>query len=103
MTDKPVFNAIGKRIPRSEDHRLLRGRGRYLDDIEVAGALHACFVRSPYAHAKILSIDFEDAKAMPGVVAVVTGKELAEWTTTMRLAPPIDGLKPVEMIGRAHV
>lgn len=97
MTHKPAFSAIGKRILRSEDHRLLRGRGRYLDDIEVAGALHACFVRSPYAHAKILSIDFEDAQAMPGVVAVVTGKELAEWTTTMRLAPPIDGLKPVEM------
>lgn len=97
MANIPTFTAIGKRILRREDHRLLRGHGRYLDDISVADALHACFVRSPYAHAKILSIDTEDAKAMPGVAAIVTGKELAEWTKTMRLAPPIEGLMPIEM------
>ena len=97
MTDTPSFTAIGKSLPRTEDHRLLRGHGRFLDDINVANALHVCFVRSPYAHAKILSIDAEDAKDMPGVVAIVTGEDLAEWTKTMRLAPPIDGLVPVEM------
>lgn len=97
MTDTPSFTAIGKSLPRTEDHRLLRGHGRFLDDINVANALHVCFVRSPYAHARILSIDVEDAKDMPGVVAIVTGKELDEWTKTMRLAPPIEGLTPVEM------
>jgi carbon-monoxide dehydrogenase large subunit len=91
------FTSIGKRMPRREDHRLLRGQGRYLDDIEVPGALHACFLRSPHAHAKIVSIEMDEAKSMPGVEAVFTGKELVEWTTTMRMAPPIDGIKPVEM------
>ncbi|HEY9164054.1 MAG TPA: xanthine dehydrogenase family protein molybdopterin-binding subunit, partial [Magnetovibrio sp.] len=97
MNDKSAFSSIGKRLPRSEDHRLLTGHGRYIDDIVVAGALHACFVRSPYAHAKILSIDTSEAEAADGVVAVVTGRDLAQWTTSLHMAPPIDGLKPVEM------
>lgn len=97
LSDKPTFTAIGKRLPRTEDHRLLTGHGRYIDDIEVPGALHVCFLRSPYAHARILSIDTSEAEVAPGVVCVVTGKDLAEWTTTLRMAPPIDGLKPVEM------
>ena len=61
MQNKPPFiasgSAIGKRLARTEDKRLLTGHGRYIDDIEIPGALHACFVRSPYAHAKIISID----------------------------------------------
>lgn len=97
MTDPSRFSALGKRVLRTEDHRLLTGHGRYLDDIEVPGALHACFVRSPYAHAKILNIDIEDAKASPGVIGIYTGVDLATMTTTLRLAPAIDGLKPIEM------
>lgn len=97
MAEKPAFTVIGKSLPRTEDHRLLTGHGRFLDDIEVAGALHASFLRSPYAHAKILSIDTAEAERAPGVVAVVTGTDLASWTTTLRMAPPIDGLRPVEM------
>ena len=97
MAEKPAFTVIGKSLPRTEDHRLLTGHGRFLDDIEVAGALHASFLRSPYAHAKILSIDTAEAERAPGVVAVVTGIDLASWTTTLRMAPPIDGLRPVEM------
>jgi aerobic carbon-monoxide dehydrogenase large subunit len=91
------FRHIGAHHPRKEDERLLTGRGRYIDDIEVPGALHARFVRSPHAHARILRIDLEPALQMPGVVEVVTGKELAAWTTRHRMAPPIEGLQPVEM------
>jgi carbon-monoxide dehydrogenase large subunit len=93
----PEFRHIGQHLPRKEDYRLLTGRGRYVDDIEVPGALHACFVRSPHAHARIVSIDRDAAARMPGVVAIVTGQELALWTTRQRMAPPIDGLQPMEM------
>jgi aerobic carbon-monoxide dehydrogenase large subunit len=91
------FRHIGQELPRKEDRRFLTGAGRYVDDIEVPGALHACFVRSPHAHARVLSIDAEAARAMPGVVAVFTGRDIARWTTRHRMAPPIEGLHPVEM------
>ena len=94
---QPEFHYIGQAIPRKEDYRLLTGKGRYIDDIEVAGALHACFVRSPHAHARIVSINSEAASQMPGVVLIVTGHELAQWTTRQRMAPSIDGLCPTEM------
>lgn len=91
------FRSIGKPLPRKEDARFLTGRGRYLDDIEIAGALHACFVRSPYAHARIVRIDATRAAAMPRVVAVVTGAEVNRWIGKLRVAPPIEGLLPTEM------
>ncbi len=86
---------IGRRILRREDRRLLTGTARFIDDIVVAGALHARFVRSPHAHARILGIDADAARALPGVVAVVTGRNLAEWTQPLRIAPAIEGLHPV--------
>lgn len=95
--DKPDFRSIGRHEPRREDARLLTGRGRYIDDIAVPGALHACFVRSPHAHARILSIDASAALEMPGVVAVFTGRDVARHTTRHRMAPPIEGLAAVEM------
>lgn len=91
------FHYIGQHLPRKEDYRLLTGRGRYVDDVEVPGALHACFVRSPHAHARILGIDASAAREMPGVVAVFTGKDLAQWVMRHRMAPPIEGLQPMEM------
>jgi carbon-monoxide dehydrogenase large subunit len=91
------FRYIGGHQPRKEDERLLTGRGRYVDDIDVPGALHATFVRSPHAHARIAAIDVQAALGMPGVVAVVTGKDVAEWTTRHRMAPAIEGLQAVEM------
>jgi aerobic carbon-monoxide dehydrogenase large subunit len=90
------FRSIGRHEPRREDARLLTGRGRYIDDIVVPGALHACFVRSPHAHARIVSIDAAAALAMPGVVAVFTGRDIAQHTTRHRMAPPIEGLQPME-------
>ncbi len=92
-----AFDQIGAPHPRREDERLLTGRGRYVDDIVVPGALHACFVRSPHAHARIRSIDCAAARSSPGVVAVVTGQDLRKWTTRHRMAPPIEGLQPMEM------
>jgi aerobic carbon-monoxide dehydrogenase large subunit len=90
------FRSIGRAEPRREDARLLTGRGRYIDDIVVPGALHACFVRSPHAHARIGSIDVSAALEMPGVVAVFTGHDIARHVTRHRMAPPIDGLQPME-------
>src|SRR5690606_6452251 len=69
--------AIGRSIPRIEDLRFITGQGRYTDDRQVDGEAHCVFVRSPYAHAEILSIDSADARSMPGVVAVLTGRDYA--------------------------
>ena len=70
------ITAIGARVPRREDAALLTGRGRFIDDVERAHQAHAWIVRSPHAHARIVSMDTEDAAAMPGVVAVFTHVDL---------------------------
>ena len=72
---------IGKSVPRPNLDRLLQGRGLYVSDIELPRMAHVVFVRSPHAHAKIVSIDTQAAKKKPGVVAVITGEELAEVIT----------------------
>jgi aerobic carbon-monoxide dehydrogenase large subunit len=72
---------IGKSVPRPNLDRLLQGRGLYVSDMDLPRMVHVVFVRSPHAHAKIVSIDTESAKKKPGVVAVVTGEELAEVIT----------------------
>ena len=68
---------IGKTVPRPNLDRLLQGRGLYVSDLELPRMTHVVFVRSPYAHARILAIDTSASKKMPGVIAVVTGEELA--------------------------
>ena len=67
----------GKEVQRVEDPALLAGKGQFTDDVAPAGQLHVVFVRSPHAHARIVSIDTAPAKAVPGVVAVFTGADLA--------------------------
>ncbi|HWQ17266.1 MAG TPA: glyceraldehyde dehydrogenase subunit alpha [Sulfolobales archaeon] len=67
---------IGKPVKRKEDPRLITGRGLYVDDIKLPGMLYAAFVRSPYPHAKIKSIDASRAQKIPGVVGVFTGNDL---------------------------
>jgi len=69
---------VGKSIRRVEDPKFLRGRGGYIANRALPGMLHAALVRSPYAHARIKRIDVEAARALPGVVAVVTGRDAAE-------------------------
>src|ERR1700730_15646091 len=70
----------GASIKRSEDPRILTGAGRYVDDIKLPGMLHAAFVRSPMAHARVLSVDVSAALALAGVVAVLTGAALEKMT-----------------------
>src|SRR5947199_1590844 len=72
-TERPV--GFG-RLKRKEDNRFIRGQGTYLDDITLPGMLHGAVLRSPYAHAKIVSIDTSAALAHPGVGAVITAKDL---------------------------
>src|SRR3978361_1595936 len=69
---------IGASVVRKEDRRFITGRGRYVDDIKVLGLTHAHFIRSPHAHAKVISIDASAAKAMPGVVDVLTGQQIVD-------------------------
>jgi carbon-monoxide dehydrogenase large subunit len=68
---------IGRSVPRPNMARLLQGRGQYVSDLVLPRMVHVAFVRSPYAHARILRIDRDVAGTMPGVVAIVTGPELA--------------------------
>ncbi|MEY3287451.1 MAG: Aerobic-type carbon monoxide dehydrogenase, large subunit, partial [Pseudomonadota bacterium] len=69
---------IGKPLERREDLRFLTGAGQYTDDVVLPGQTYAYFLRSPYAHARIKSIDVSKAKAAQGVVIVITGAEIAE-------------------------
>ena len=71
-----MSEGIGKRIPRKEDGRFITGKGRYTDDIKQVGQTHAYFVRSPHAHADVVSIDVEEALSAPGVIAVLTGADV---------------------------
>src|SRR5260370_26443174 len=68
---------IGDAVQRKEDRRFLVGKGRYTDDLQLAEQAFAVFVRSPHAHAAIRGIDRERARAAPGVLAVLTGDEVA--------------------------
>ncbi|RUU44981.1 xanthine dehydrogenase family protein molybdopterin-binding subunit [Mesorhizobium sp. M6A.T.Ca.TU.002.02.2.1] len=70
------IEGVGARVARKEDRRFITGAGRYVDDMVVPGMKHAAFVRSPHAHAQIKKIDVKKAKGMPGVIGVLTGKEL---------------------------
>jgi 4-hydroxybenzoyl-CoA reductase subunit alpha len=67
---------IGQSVKRVEDPRLLRGKGRYIDDLKLPRMAHAAILRSPHAHARILSIDTSRAEAHPGVYAVITGDDM---------------------------
>src|SRR5437762_4050854 len=85
--ETPLKGFVGESIKRKEDDRFIRGKGNYVDDITLPGMLHMSILRSPFAHARIKSIDASRAQALPGVVAVVTGELLAEhklaWMPTL--------------------
>jgi carbon-monoxide dehydrogenase large subunit len=84
MTDKAASTRIGQPVRRREDMRLVTGNGSYADDVNLPGQAYAAMVRSPHAHARIRAIDTEAAMAAPGVLAVLTGRDLIA-----------DGLKPI--------
>ena len=75
-TAQPEIGGYGKSVRRKEDPRFLQGKGTYIDDVVLPDMLHMDIVRSPYAHARILKIDPSAALATPGVLAVITGKDL---------------------------
>src|SRR5712671_4237474 len=75
----PEVGGMGHSIKRKEDPRFLRGKGNYVDDVQLPGMLHMDIVRSPFAHAKIKSIKTEAALKVPGVLAVITGETLAKY------------------------
>ncbi len=93
MSDQYVGAALSPR----ETRKLVLGRGTYIADLTVPGLLHAAFVRSPHAHARIARVGIDAARRSPGIVAVLTGHDLARLTAPLRIAPPIDGLLPMEM------
>src|SRR5271168_2867544 len=68
--------AIGQSVPRNEDPTLLRGEGRYTDDLNLPGQAYAVIVRSRYAHGSIMVIDADEARTMPGVLGIYTGPDL---------------------------
>src|SRR5215212_8417236 len=71
-----AVQAIGERVRREEDFRLLTGRGRYVEDVPAINAARSYVLRSPYAHARIASLNAERAKTAPGVLAILTGADL---------------------------
>ena len=88
---------VGAAMSPRETKKLVLGRGSYIGDLTVPGMLHAAFVRSPHAHARIVRIDADAASRQPGIAAVLTGHDLARLTAPLRIAPPIEGLLPMEM------
>jgi carbon-monoxide dehydrogenase large subunit len=97
----PHIGGMGHSVRRKEDARFLRGKGNYVDDIKLPGMLYLDIVRSPYAHARITNINSEKALAIPGVLAVITGKDLEKynlaWMPTLmadrQMVLPVDTVK----------
>src|SRR3954449_8862879 len=87
---------VGQPVPRTEDPTLVQGQGRYTDDLSMAGEAHAVFVRSRHGHGIIRGIDTSAAKAMPGVLAIYTGADLASYGT-MKCAVPFKNRDGSEM------
>jgi carbon-monoxide dehydrogenase large subunit len=83
----PVSKLVGAKVKRREDPRLICGRGQYVDDISLPSTLHVAILRSPYAHAKIKSVETETARQHPGVVAVIVGAEIKDEVGTL----PVSG------------
>ncbi|MEO8285842.1 MAG: xanthine dehydrogenase family protein molybdopterin-binding subunit [Chloroflexota bacterium] len=80
--------SFGKRQKRNEDPRLLTGQAQFVDDVHIPGMLHAAFKRSDYAHAHLVSVDVEEARSMPGVVAVYVAADLGDyWQPSPLLVP----------------
>lgn len=93
VLDRPN-SYIGRSVPRPNARRLLQGRGQFIDDIKLPRMLHAAFVRSPYAHARIAAIETAAARAAPGVAGVFVGRDLAEHCTPwVGVLSHLEGLK----------
>jgi carbon-monoxide dehydrogenase large subunit len=90
IIDNAPASVLGTRLLRKEDPALLTGEAKYTADLNIPGALHLAVLRSPYAHARILSVDLSAAAALPGVVAAYSGADLVElWAGPMPCAWPV--------------
>ncbi len=95
---------VGKRIKRNEDPRLLTGQALFVDDVDLPGMLHAAFLRSAYAHARVTNIDVSAAKARPGVVAVYTAEDMGDfWRPGPSLVPPPWSIEGVVFHSRTQI
>lgn len=102
MTEPVPLPGIGTPLARKEDSRLLTGRGRYSDDVNVEGQLYAAVLRSPHPHAIIRSIDKSAALAMPGVHAVLTAQDAeADGVEPIRHPPPRSGPPDIQLTHRS--
>ncbi len=91
------MSQVGSRAPRLEDDRLVRGAGRFVDDIAIPGMLHAAFVRSTVAHARLLRVDVAPARTMPGVAACYAATDMAGLLRDLRLPPAFpEGQMPLQ-------
>ncbi|PNG95334.1 xanthine dehydrogenase family protein molybdopterin-binding subunit [Streptomyces malaysiensis] len=97
MTSARADRLVGRSVARREDPRLLSGRGRFVDDIELPGMLHAQFVRSTVAHGTITEIDLTGVRQVPGVVAAFTADDLELGDITARLGRPLSEFVPTAM------
>jgi carbon-monoxide dehydrogenase large subunit len=95
---------VAKPVARTEDPRLLRGGGRYIDDIALPGMVHGYLLRSPHAHARIRKIDVTAARKVPGVVDIITGADYvaAGLGTMPYIANPMPGFDPKAMVQAVH-
>jgi CO/xanthine dehydrogenase Mo-binding subunit len=75
VMSEQMKTGFGASVPRKEDRRFITGQGRYTDDLKLPGQAYAYFVRSPYAHARILDIDLSAAREAPGVIGILTGED----------------------------
>src|SRR3972149_10162454 len=92
---------IGQRVLRNEDPRLLTGQAQFVDDVEIPGLLHAAFLRSDHAHARLLSMDVTAARQRPGVVAVFTAEDMGDdWGAGPPLVSPPPPAKDVLFYSR---
>src|SRR4051794_41281678 len=82
---------IGRDRRRKEDQRLITGRTRWTDNIQLPGMLHLAMVRSPFAHARITAISTDEAKQAPGVIGVVTGEDIKDGQGLVMTAWPLNG------------
>lgn len=88
---------VGQSLPRKEDGRLVQGQGRFVDDFKMAGMTYLRFVRSPYGHARIRSVDTSAAEAHPEVVCVLTGEEVAGMVQPFMQIGPEPGSKLIDL------
>ena len=88
------MRALGARVLRREDARLLRGGGRYISDFALPGQLHAAFVRSTSAHANLLEVDVAATREVPGVIAVFSAADLAGHVKPLRAISRAPGYRP---------